>query len=311
MNSIYDYLKFKKFYTKASGASKDKQKLESWILQDKHRIEKAFTLPEPRYGFGKEVIPRLIENLVQYRQEFGPDKVYYIGVGSLNAYMKYHADNIQELPDFYSDNIIKIPVGDFKHQYCELSGYSRYAESTISTESDASWFIQNRRSCRNFDFEKSKNINDEILSRIVKLSIMAPSVCNRQHWRVHFFSGDKKNAVLNFQNGNAGFQENIPFIAIVTSDLRAFYSHDERNQPYTDGGIFSMNLMYAMQSNGLASCPLNWCNSARTESRFRKLNLIPDNEVIILILAFGYPSKDALYAKSPRLPVDNFFTIHP
>ncbi|WP_431623719.1 hypothetical protein, partial [Enterobacter cloacae] len=52
MNVIYDYLKFKKYYTKASQAANDKQKLQSWILQDKHRIEKAFTLPEPRPGFG-------------------------------------------------------------------------------------------------------------------------------------------------------------------------------------------------------------------------------------------------------------------
>lgn len=310
INIIYDYLKFKKYYTKASQASQDKQKLQSWILQDKHRIEKAFTLPEPRPGFGKEVIPRLIDNLASYNSSFNTDSVYYIGVGALKAYIKFHEEIGHELPSFFLKNIGKIPADDFDCEECELAGYSQGVVYDKSSKRSLADFIRERKSCRNFDINKSLEINNELLEKVVDLSITAPSVCNRQHWRVHFFNGDLKNNVLNFQNGNAGFQENIPYIAVVTSDLRAFYSHDERNQPYTDGGIFSMNLMYSMQHFGLATCPLNWCNSARVEQRFKKLNLIPENESIILVIAFGYPSTNAIYAKSPRLPVDTFYQVH-
>lgn len=310
MNAICDYLKFKKFYTKASGASKDQKKLEAWILQDKHRIEKAFTLPKPKFGFGKEVIPRLIDHLATYKKEFCADQVYYIGLGSLKAYINYHSEKKQELPMFFVENIKKISAEDFDHHECDLAGYNQILPAYEENTSKFSDMIRGRRSCRNFNIIKSKEITNELLNNIIDLSILAPSVCNRQHWRVHYFSGELKNQVLDFQNGNAGFQDNIPYIAVVTSDLRAFYSHDERNQPYTDGGIFAMNLMYAMQNFGLASCPLNWCNSARTEARFRKLKLIPDHEVIVLVLAFGFPNQNALYAKSPRLPVDNFYTIH-
>ncbi|MGX5025885.1 nitroreductase family protein [Enterobacter asburiae] len=310
MNVVYDYLKFKKYYTKASQASKDKQKLQSWILQDKHRIEKAFTFPEPRYGFGKEVIPRLINNLVNYNTAFCADSVYYIGVGSLKAYIRFHDNNNQKLPDFFLSNIHKIPSADFEHEECELAGYSQANINFSSDDGSLANHLRSRRSCRNFDINKTLEINNELLKDIIELSITAPSVCNRQHWRVHFFSGETKNKVLDYQNGNAGFQENIPYIAVVTSDLRAFYSQNERNQPYTDGGIFSMNLMYSMHNFGLATCPLNWCNSARVEHRFKKLNLIPDNEVTILIIAFGYPDEKALYAKSPRLSVENFYKIH-
>lgn len=310
INAIYDYLIFKRHFTKSSEASKDKQKLESWILQDKHRIEKAFTLPEPRFSFGKEIIPRLIDNLVEYRKSYCADQVYYIGVGSLKAYIKYHKEHNKKLPDFFINIINKIPDKDFEHYECELAGYNTYSKSVELTENTYASLIRSRRSCRNFDVEKSKEIDSVLLTNIINLSIMAPSVCNRQHWRVHYFFGELKNRVLSFQNGNAGFQDNIPYIAVVTSDLRAFYSPDERNQPYIDGGIFSMNLMYAMQNYGLASCPLNWCISVKTESQFRKLKLIPDNEVVVLVLAFGYPSRKALYAKSPRLSVENFFTVH-
>ncbi|WP_214293840.1 hypothetical protein, partial [Escherichia coli] len=71
LNFLHDYWTFKKYYTKGCQSSKDKQKLESWILLDKHRIEKAFSLPKPKLGFGKDVIPRLIDNLVNYSSKFG------------------------------------------------------------------------------------------------------------------------------------------------------------------------------------------------------------------------------------------------
>ncbi|QBC02054.1 nitroreductase family protein [Enterobacter cloacae] len=310
LNFFHDYIKFKKFYTKGSQASKDKQKLESWILQDKHRIEKAFSLPQPKMGFGKDVIPRLINNLVEYSKKFGNDQVYFIGLGSLLSYKKFHEELNSPLPDFFQINIGKIDKDDFLDPQCNLAGYYKKDEINEIEHLSLSSYMRTRRSCRHFDVEKSDEISDELLKNITQLSITAPSVCNRQHWRIHYFNGELKNRVLTFQNGNTGFKENTPYIAVITSDLRAFYSTDERNQPYTDGGIFAMNVMYAMQNFGLASCPLNWCNSSFIEREFRKLNLIPEFEVVVLVIAFGYPNKEAVYAKSPRLSLDTFYTIN-
>ena len=138
---------------------------------------------------------------------------------------------------------------------------------------------------------------------------MTPSVCNRQHWRAHFYSGKQKNEILAFQNGNTGFTENIPYIAVVTSDLRAFYTADERNQSCVDGGLFSMNLMYAMQSVGLSSCALNWCNSFISDFKFKKLKYVEKHERIIMVIGFGYSNDSGYYAKSPRLPVESFYNI--
>ncbi|HAV1767277.1 TPA: hypothetical protein JG926_004144 [Enterobacter hormaechei subsp. steigerwaltii] len=310
LNCLHDYYKFKKYYTKGSHASKDKQQLESWILQDKHRIEKAFSLPQPKMGFGKDVIPRLINNLFEYSAKFGNDQVYYIGLGSLLSYKKFHEEVNFSLPDFFVKNIEKINQNDFFDPQCNLAGYYKVNEIQKVEHLSLDSYMKTRRSCRHFDVAKSSEIEVELLKKITELSITAPSVCNRQHWRIHFFNGELKNKVLDFQNGNAGFKENTPYIAVITSDLRAFYSSDERNQPYTDGGIFAMNVMYAMQNYGLASCPLNWCNSSIVEREFRKLKLIPDFEVVVLVIAFGYPNDNAVYAKSPRLSLETFYTIN-
>ncbi|NBM91391.1 hypothetical protein GWI78_15950 [Proteus sp. G2658] len=306
-NTIYDYVKFKKNFTKLKNANNDKTKLSCWILQDKHRIEKAFTLPNPRFGFGKDVIERISKNLNIYKSKYGVDNIYQIGISALFSYKEFHQDNNKEVPDFYTLNIKQLDKQDISIIEKKAGYYIPEKLDEISLKAFKK-FAQSRHSCRNF--QKNKEITDSVIRDIIEISITAPSVCNRQHWRIHFFTGDKMEKILSFQNGNSGFTENIPMIAVITSDIRAFYTPNERNQPYIDGGIFAMNVMYAIHSVGLESCPLNWCNSYKQEINFDKLNLIEKNERIILILAMGYSTDSALYAKSPRLPIDNFYKLH-
>ena len=51
-----------------------------------------------------------------------------------------------------------------------------------------------------------------------------------------------------------------------------------RNEPLTDGGLFSTSLLYALESYGLATCPLNMTFDPSQERRTRKLLDFPDNE---------------------------------
>lgn len=304
LNFLYDYKKFKKNYTK-EGNYKNDNSTKAWILQDKHRLEKAFSLPVPRFGFGEQVIERLIKNLRLYSQK---DNIYYIGVGALKAYKIFHEMNNVEVPIFYTELIKKIPNEDLENKKTEISGFLKSSDiketENVSTFKE---FSESRYSCRNYN--KNKVITPEILREITELTITAPSVCNRQHWKIYFLSGKKKDFILKLQNGNIGFTDNIPMIALVVSDISAFYTPNERNQAYTDGGIFAMNLMYAIQSKGMQSCPLNWCSSYINENKIEKAKIVKPNESAIVVIAFGYPNKNATYAKSPRLPVENFYEV--
>lgn len=304
LNFFYDYRKFKKNYTKEGHYKNDNSK-KAWILQDKHRLEKAFSLPEPRFGFGEKVIERLVNNLKSYSQK---DHIYYIGIGSLKAYKIFHDINQAEVPNFYLKLIKNLPCEDFENKKTEISGFLESDNiKKVGVNYTFKEFAESRYSCRNYD--KNKVITQDILREITELTITAPSVCNRQHWKIYFLSGKKKDYVLKLQNGNIGFTDNIPMIALVVSDVSAFYTPNERNQAYTDGGIFSMNLIYAIQSKGMQSCPLNWCSSYINERKLEKANIIKSNESAVVVIAFGYASENATYAKSPRLPVENFYEI--
>lgn len=305
LNSIYDYRKYKRYYAKDDKINKTQKQLQAWMLQDKHRIEKAFSLPMPRPSFGKEVLERLIKNTIEYKEKYKKDKIYYISIGVIKSYKEFHTSRGYELPNFLNGIISKIDNDDFTNKEANISGY--YYHTDKKENLNAENFMRSRRSFRNFS---PKKIDENIMERITELSITAPSVCNRQHWKIHFFDNEKKLKILELQNGNKGFTSNIPMIAVISSELSAFYSPDERNQPYTDGGIFAMNVMYAIEALGLKSCPLNWCNSFRNERKFHKLGYIPNSEAVILIIAFGYPADSCIIAKSPRLNVEDFYTYN-
>lgn len=304
LNYFYDYKRYNKYYAKDNKKNKTKEQLEAWILQDKHRIEKAFSLPTPRPSFGKDPLYRLVHNTKEYKARYGKSKIYFISLGAIKAYKTFHEENQYELPPFYNELIVLLDADDFSSPETEVSGYYLYTQEDCT---NIEQFMRSRHSFRNFS---SNVITQDTVKNIVSLSITAPSVCNRQHWKIHFFEGDKKLEVLKLQNGNTGFTDNIPMIAVVTSDLSAFYTPGERNQPYTDGGIFAMNLMYSIEAVGLKSCPLNWCNSYKDEEKLHQLGYIPKSEAVVVIIAFGYPSETSILAKSPRLDLENFYTIH-
>jgi nitroreductase len=309
VNCVYDYVKFKRFYSSEKQKFKTEKNIKSWVLQDKHRIEKALSLPKPKPLFGRQVILRLIENLNELESRFGKGEVYFFGVGAINVYLDYHKNlGLALFPDML-EAIKSLNTGDFHHPATKKVGVDSLAIG-MSIDNSIKYFDEFsnlRRSCRNFTGEL---ISELLAKSIIKQAIRAPSVCNRQHWRVDFFSGVLKDKILSLQNGNAGFTNNIPHIAVVSSDISAFYNADERNQMYTDGGIFGMNLIYAFQAHGLSSCALNWSASAFTELKLNKLKLIPNTNQVIFLVAFGYGSPMAKIAKSPRLSLENFYKWH-
>ncbi|MGI9896039.1 nitroreductase family protein [Vibrio natriegens] len=303
INSIYDYLQFKKFYKPLEKNQRGEASLAYWILQDKHRIEKALSLPEPREGFGEAVIRRLASNLSLYGKR---DKAYNLGVYALKLYKSYHEENNYRLPEWFEAACLNVDLEDVDHDYSDLVGLHSHQPVVINLEMYGQ-LIKSRSSCRNYNTEKM--IDNQTIHSVIEEAIRTPSVCNRQHWKARIFTGKVKEDILKLQNGNAGFGDTAPYLALITSDLSAFYTENERNQPYTDGGMFAMSFIYSLHARGIASCPLNWCTSYFSERHFRKLDIIPSSEVVVMAIVFGFAQEGALYANSPRFDASKFYSM--
>lgn len=168
--------------------------------------------------------------------------------------------------------------------------------------------VQARRSVRQF---KPTAVDVERLSAAVQAAQWSPSACNRQPWRVHVYrQRGQIDALLKLQNGNRGFGHGVPALLILTVDASGFFDASERHQPYIDGGLFTMSLLYALQAQGLASCCLNWCVSPATDRRGHALAGIPEQERILMYLAVGEPAEGCVVPRSPRRGTGTVLHLH-
>lgn len=132
--------------------------------------------------------------------------------------------------------------------------------------------VGHRYSVREYSAEP---VSQDVLDKVNAVTRKALSVCNRQATRVSQITDPVKiRAALDIQGWFRGYAM-PPVSLLVTSDIRAFMNENERNEPFTDGGLFSMSLLYALETYGLAVCPLVMFDLSQ-EQRMRKLLGIPD-----------------------------------
>ena len=83
----------------------------------------------------------------------------------------------------------------------------------------------------------------------------------------------------------------------------------ERNQPWIDGGLFSMLLSLGLLSKGVGSCMLNWCVNPDKDTKIREILPIKKSEIIIMYMAVGHSQNSYVVANSPRRPISEVLTI--
>lgn len=166
-------------------------------------------------------------------------------------------------------------------------------------------FFMSRYSLREFS---QKVVEESIVKKAIWLAMKTPSACNRQPWFVYHITDPKiKKSALGFQSGNRGFGDRIPNLLIITADLNAFIPGQEHYQHWIDGGMFSMSVIYALHSLGVASCCLNWSQTPHLDKELRKEINIQGNHSIMMMLAVGWPDEKNTVCVSPRRPFDEIY----
>ena len=144
--------------------------------------------------------------------------------------------------------------------------------------------------------------------KAVEMARYAPSVCNRQSWKVHIFKDrDKIDTLLGLQNGNNGFTQSIKQLLIITGDTKKF-TKLESNQVFIDGGLFSMSLLLSLHSKEIASCCLNTCLPYLDEVKVKKIGKISGSERLIMMIGIGNYKDSFEVAISDRIPLDEIIS---
>lgn len=248
-----------------------------------HALEKGLSVADGSREFGKEKALELMQCLEAYRTTAMPDQqALLLAESVLSAYRSYRQSKGEDV-SFLPEYIAVIPAGAMDYQMQALPDFSEIARA--------------RHSVRCFG---TATVTAEQLKEAVALAQTAPSACNRQSSRVYAcVSPDKIKRIMAVHGGTRGFVNTAAVLAL-TGDLRLYTSEYERHTVYVDGGIFLMNLLYSLQSVGLAACPIIWGSEPDNDGVLYELLSIPREEQIVSLLMVGAMPENVV-----RIPVSS------
>lgn len=306
-NYLYDIERYIEFASIES-FPKTFENIRSRIIAHYHVIEKGLVLQDTRLGYGKEVIETLFKLLDIYLQQNYPsdDPQFISALEVVEAYCDFHNSKN------YDVNLVRERLPYYQKYLTrkeKKGGYLTLLKRDVLEDSrgDFEHLAYSRYSIRNFAQE---NVDCELIMKAIKIAQKSPSVCNRQSSFIYILADKKaKQNALSCQNGNRGFGYLADKILVVTANLRSFYSIDERNQAFIDGGMFGMSLIYALHSLGVGTCTLNWSVPPETDKKLRSFIPIKNEEVVIFMIAVGHLPEKFQVTSSPRKNTEEIVKI--
>ena len=304
-SSFLDYLHYRKYACVTINKSKTAENLASMMVMEAHKIEKAFSLPAPRPGFGVAVIKGLIKMLKQY-EELGSDcegLAYKKAKSVLAEYLRFH-EQIE-----YDLGSLKEEIIPWADMHCDVAGYHETSKADWLKKAIGNFesCALSRASVRTYD---SAPISEETIKDAIRIARKTPSVCNRQAWHTYIVkSPEIKEKLIELQCGCRGFGDTSDFMAVITTDSRSFVGPYERNQAYVDGGLYAMSFLYALHYKGVGACPLHWMVPPAHSKKLRALLKMGNFENIIMVISAGSIPDRLRTAKSVRHEVGDLVTF--
>lgn len=282
---------------------KDKVKIKTDLQIRVHSIEKGMSIGETKQGFGRNKVLSILEDLDKYITKFNNFEFSSEVCDVINQYILFN--------NLLDDDEI---VLKFK-KFCLIHSIKLKNEGGVFTKSkdsvieclkgDFNLLSQNRYAIRDFG---KKHVDIEQIERALKLAEKTPSACNRQPWRIYVFSGKLKDKMLELQKGSRGFWDDIQYAILICGEIRC-YNTEETNLLYVDGGLYGMNLMYALSYVGLATIPLTMGRRQSDLISIKNAMDIPQNEEPVLVIGVGSFKDEMKVAVSKRYSYKEYTKI--
>ncbi|QHI70185.1 nitroreductase family protein [Tichowtungia aerotolerans] len=300
-----DYLRYRKYACIDPYEARNIKAFDSMLVMEAHKIEKAFSLPNPRPGFGVSAIRGLMKLLNDYKNKgYDCNSLAYKKVQSvLGEYIRFH-ERVE-----YDLGPLKEEVRHYADFDCDIGGYNEVAaeEWLRNARGNFEECALSRSSVRTYS---SIPVPEETIKDVVRIARKTPSVCNRQAWHTYIVkSPEVKGKLMELQTGCRGFGDTADFMAVITTNLRSFVGPSERNQAYIDGGLYAMSFLYALHYKGIGACPLHWMVPPERSEKLRSLLNIGASENIIMVISAGGIPPLLRTAKSVRHKVDSQITF--
>lgn len=266
------------------------EKIEAVIILRYHSLEKGLLHDVRRNKFGKPNVIDLCKllkrnDVVANRKNTQIAAAYLV----MCKYYDLHFENDINISEYFSKQDYDLFK---KHSVLTIPSVNENKQISYfeNTDKDFFHFSRSRSSVRDFNGEI---IPFETINKAIEIAKTAPSVCNRQPVKVYYVD-DKKtiDSIFSIQEGLKGYSDSIHQLLVVVSDRSYFYSVGERNQLYIDGGIFLMNLLYALHFYKIGACPAHWGLDSSADKEMKKLLRLDESEKVICLVPIGIPKNE-------------------
>lgn len=275
---------------------KDQEGNKYLLTRNIHRIEKGLLMMPRRDVFGKGYIKETIKSLelvLKSAKNFKDQILWAIDV--LDEYFKVCA----------SDDLIKLQqerYNNLKENFSlNKTGNKKPYKVVKNSEIDFHTFlklVKQRKSVRWFD---NKKVERDLIDKAILAAGYSPSACNRQPYEYRIIDDQSLlNKLVNLPTGTSGYSHNIPVMLIAIGDLSAYYSDRDRHLIYIDASLANMTLMYALETLGLSSCPINWPDIGERERAMSEILNLKSYQRPVMCMAIGYAKTDSMVAYSGK-----------
>jgi nitroreductase len=181
--------------------------------------------------------------------------------------------------------------------------YRRDLSKPLAVSFDSFMDLCRRR--RSVRWYLDRPVPRELVDRALQAAAQSPSACNRQPFTFRIFDDrESVRRIASIPLGTRGFGDSLPAVAVLVGRLRAYPLARDRHAIYVDGALASMTFMFALETLGLASCPLNWADQEPQESLMREALKLEPDERVIMCIAYGWPDPDGMVAYSAKRPLE-------
>lgn len=269
-----------------------------------HRLEKGLIMRPRREVFAADYI---METVVHHgtclKSELLDEKELNWANDVLSEYFSVVDISKSEIiKKAFEINTLNIKEYNIKSESSEgrLIPYSKKdsINANVSTSELNSLFLQ-RRSIRWFD--QNRNVEESKIMKAIDMASLAPSACNRQPFSF-YYTADKDIAkeVGSIPMGTAGFSSNFVALIIVIGDL-SYYPHErDRHVIYIDSSLATMQLMLALETMGLSSCPVNWPDIEKFEQKLASRLGLQAQQRPVMLLPVGYADMNGMIPFSQK-----------
>lgn len=252
-----------------------------------HRLEKGLVMQPRQPVFAGDYIEETVAELARLRAAGGLDPLEEKWAGDVLAeYFGAVTDTpiISRARARYAG--LGIGPASRAHEASTPRPRGEAANSGVSYEQFFA-LCRQRRSVRWFE---QRPVPGNLVLQALDAAAQAPSACNRQPFLFRYFDKpEDAHRIADIAMGTAGYAANVPALVVLLGDLSCYPEERDRHVVYIDASLAAMQFMLALETLGLASCPINWPDIEFREREMAAALGLPWHLRPVMLIALGYP----------------------